>query len=194
MRFKNCIEGGEFNAELQKNHITVLVGRNGYGKTTFLNSLMKYAEEKDIPYIHWNDMEYGRSAGKDKLLYKGDMEAFAQTAFHSEGESILSSFAYFFVSRVRAVAKKYQGKSHEMFLLIDQLDSGLDVCQLDEIKDLLASTIIPDLVNHGYDVYCVLSANSFELACREDCLDPRTGEHYVFSTLPAFKKYISKQY
>lgn len=193
--FDNIYDDNKFKADLKANDITVLVGPNGHGKTAFLNSMKCYADKKKIPCVAWSDMEFGRQNGKSLLLMNGHTEALAEMSFRSEGESILASFAHFFMGRARSVAQKAQtDRKKKMFLLLDQLDSGLDIHQLDEIKAVIKDTVLPDITDRGITVFVVMSANSYEMVAGEDCLDPVTGEHHRFDTLESFRRHINETY
>ena len=178
-------------AEIKPNQITVLVGRNGYGKSSFLKSLEEYTKQKKIPCLSWDDMNYGRENGKNRLTINGNMKQLAMMAFHSEGETIMSSFSYFF-QRIRHTVQTTKKK--QIFLLVDQIDSGLDIHQINLIKNVFRDTIIPDIEKHGITAFVVLTANSFEMVNNEDCLDPVTGKHHTFKTLAEYQTYIDKQY
>ena len=175
--------------------LTIIVGRNGYGKTTFLRSLEEQITEASTPCVSWNDNEYGRSVGKDRMLHADNMAGLASMMCRSEGETMLASFSEFFMVKagaaVRHCAKHYKS---EIFFLIDQIDSGLDIYQLDEIKDVINNTIIPDLESRHIAGYFLMTANSFEVAEGEDCLDPVTGKHYRFDTLAEYRSYIKSLY
>ena len=183
----------KFKADIKPETIIVLVGRNGYGKTSFLLSLKEYLEDKKIKCLYWNDMQYGRSEGKSMLIYNGNMDIATQMMFHSEGESMMASFGYYGLSQLGSIVKRQKGLK-EIFVLIDQLDSGLDVHQLNEIKNTLKDTAIPDMKKNGITPYIILTANSYETAEGETCMDPLTGKYMTFKDFEEYKAYIDKLY
>lgn len=192
-RFKNILEGKSFRASLKKNMLSVLVGRNGYGKTSFIRSLERYGEEHGFRVLAWNDNDDGRGEARKRFLSVGDIESLAMVSFHSEGQTLLNAFSVLFVDRAGRLARTAK-KGDKLLLLADQVDSGLDICRIDDIKDFLKNVMIPDMVSKGLEVYCVLTANSFEMAVGEDCVDPRTGKHMVFNDLDSYRDYIARTY
>ena len=179
---------------LAPNQITILVGKNGYGKTTFLWSLQEYCKEQKIPYYFYNDNEQGRNNGMQKMLRNENYEGLASMAFHSEGEAMLTAFSYFGLKEIGKRVHQNVGKANTFFILLDQLDSGLDCKQLDEIKRVLRELVIPDINKSGMEAYVFITSNSYELAEGEDCVDPVTGKHYSFSDMVEFKSYIKSLY
>ena len=180
---------------LKPNKITVLVGRNGHGKSSFLSGIeSKFAYSDDTIIVKWNDDEYGRSNALSNMLFNDDIEGVASMAFHSEGQKMRYSFGKFFIQRAGAACRRKTKDQHTIFLLLDQLDSGLDYHQINLFKDILRNTIIPDMMNRGLTVYCIISANSYEMVDKEDCLDPVTRKHIKFKSIDEYKEYIDSQY
>ena len=190
--FKNLINGKTIKTELEDYSFNVLIGKNGYGKTTFLNGLRDFIEKNNYHCVYWSDMEYGRDRGRQFLLMNSNIKALASMAFKSEGETLLSSIGEFFIRKAAAVARKAK-ESDIVFLLLDQVDSGLDIHQIGEIKYII-NAIMQDMKNRGIKVYTVVSANSYELAESEICINPRTGKKVKIKDYNAYKQYISKQY
>ena len=180
-------------AAFHPNRLTIVVGRNGYGKTSFMHALENKLKTKNIPYIEWNDNSNGRSNGMSKLMWNDDLETLAQMAFHSEGEALLTSFGKFCVQRIKYQITKYPD-TKELFVLIDQIDSGLDVYMINDIKNAFKGNIIPDLKARGVTVYIVMTSNGYELARDEDCIDPVTRNHIIFNDYNHYVEYISSMY
>lgn len=185
------------SVNLKKNKVNILIGRNGYGKTTFIKALNKYAEDKKYNVVYWNDNEFGRDNGRQRMLMSNNMEGLSSLIFRSEGESLIESFASFFLRRVGRMVRDFENKkldSDVVFLLVDQLDSGLDIHQINEIKEIFKDTVITDMKDRGLTVYLVVSANSYELARGELTLDPVTGKYVVLKSIEDFSDYIDSQY
>lgn len=191
--FKHPFKNKTITATLKEGEITILIGRNGYGKTSFIQGLKEYIEEKDYLYVHWCDNDYGRDQGRQMLLMNGNMEELAGMSFRSEGETLLSSLAHFFIRKAGSLTRKAK-ENDTIFLLLDQADSGLDVHQINEIKNILKEVIVEHMHSKGLKVYIVASANSYELAEGETCMNPRTGKQHKFKNFTTYKNYINKQY
>ena len=182
-------------ARLKKNDITILVGRNGYGKSSFLQGLKQYAEDMDNAIVvEWNDNEHGRGNAMSRMGFEDDLEGLASMICRSEGQRMLTVIGRYFLAKAGYIVR-HKGEQHDtMFLLLDQLDSGLDIAQLNRIKNILRDTVIPDMNSNGLTVYTVISANSFELVNGEYCLDPVTRTRKIFKTLDDYTKYITNLY
>lgn len=191
--FKNLINGKTIKTELEDYSFNVLIGKNGYGKTSFLNGLKDFIEKNNYHCVYWSDMEYGRDRGRQSLLMNDNINGLASMAFRSEGETLLSSIDEFFIKKAAAIARKAK-ENDIVFLLLDQIDSGLDIHQIGEIKYIIKDVIIPDMKNKGINVYAIVSANSYELVESEICINPRTGKKVKIKDYNAYKQYISKQY
>lgn len=180
---------------LAKNDITVLVGKNGYGKSSLLQGIEQWAANNKIPHVFWSDKRYGRTEGMDILGFHEDFDWLSRMAFRSEGQTMLTSITRFFISGCSAATRNLKSGQNQIFLLIDQLDSGLDVHQIRYVKRVLRDTIIPDMRDRcKLDVYVVMTANSYEMVYGEDCVDPNTRKHMTFNTLDEYAKYIDSQY
>ena len=191
--FKNPYTSKTISTKLQEGKLIVLVGKNGYGKTSFIQGLKDYIEKKEYLYVHWCDNDYGRDQGRQMLLMNGNMKELAGMSFHSEGETLLSSLAHFFIRKAGSLTRKAK-ENDTIFLLLDQADSGLDVHQINEIKNVLKEVIIKHMHSEGLKVYIVASANSYELAEGETCMNPRTGKTHKFKNFTTYKNYINRQY
>jgi hypothetical protein len=193
----NYSESKKKSVFISPNTITIVVGKNGYGKTSFIQGLRSYAKIHNHSLVEWSDSEHGRSNGMSSMLWNNNLLGVASMAFHSEGEAMLASFGQLFISKVGRTVRKLKEskpKSKKIFLLIDQIDSGLDIHQIDYIKSVLRDTIIPDINKSGFEAYVILSANSYELVNGEDCIDPVTRSHMRFDTYDEYVEYITNQY
>ena len=180
---------------LQANDITILVGKNGYGKSSFLHGVEEtFKNDNSVIVVSWSDNQHGRGNGLSELFWKDDLEGVAAMSFRSEGQIMLESFGRFFMQRAGTAVRHREESQNTMFLLIDQLDSGLDSHQINDIKRAIRDTIIPDMNSKGMTVYCIMAANSYELVMGEDCLDPITRKHHKFKTIRSYMNYINRQY
>ena len=180
---------------LKENDITILVGKNGYGKTSFLYGIEEaFKKDNTVTIVSWSDSKYGRDAGRSILGFHEDYEGLASMAFVSEGQTMMSSFARFFMQRAGGASRRRKPGQDTMFLLVDQLDSGLDSHQIRYIKEVIRNIVIPDMTGQGITVFIIMSANSYELVMGEDCLDPMTRKHLKFKTIQEYMDYIDSQY
>lgn len=62
-----------------------------------------------------------------------------------------------------------------------------------ELKETLFKVIIRDFEDKENDIYIICSANSFEMACGEDCIDVGTARHRTFKGYPGYKNYILRK-
>ena len=191
MLLSNTYTDRKINLKLKKNALTILSGANGAGKTTLLNALKAYCEEKDYACLHWSDNMFGRGEAHNRLI--SQPEVLAQVAFRSEGQCISGSLTIFVVSRIRQIAKNHKGKK-SFYILLDQLDSGLDAHTIVKYKQFFRDMVIPDLNKQGFSVYVVLSANSYECAEGEYCVDCTTGKTVKLPSYESFKSYIETFY
>ena len=180
---------------LVPNDINIIVGRNGHGKTSFMTALEDHVrKKKNCIVLSWNDNEYGRSNGMSKMAYAEDYEGVASMFGVSEGQRMWASIGRFFISRSGAIVRRKPPGAKYVYLLADQVDSGLDVHQINELKKVFRELIIPDMNKLGLTVFVIMSANSFEMVVGEDCIDPVTRSHTFFDTLEEYIEYIDDQY
>lgn len=193
MIFDNEYTDSKVNAKLKKDGVTVLTGANGAGKTSLLCAMENYCNKKQNNFacLHWSDNEYGRGNGRSRLGMQPELLGFI--TFRSEGQTISGSLDIFVVSRIRSIAQKHTGKK-TFFILLDQLDSGLDVHSLMRFKNFFKDTVIPDLKKAGFTVYVVITANSYECAEGEYCINCVTGKPVEINSYEAFKAYIETFY
>lgn len=166
--------------------VTVLVGCNGSGKTTMLRHIKRKLEKEDIPYLYYDNMTEGGHNAMDRAVFYGDATLFATQAFSSEGEQIVINLGTA-ARKMGAFAKQNKGKE-EMWFLLDAIDSGLSIDNVQNIKDYLFDTIISD--NPKTNVYIVVSANEYEMCDGEQCFDVTNCEYIEFSGYDEYRTFI----
>jgi predicted ATP-dependent endonuclease of OLD family len=192
--------------------VTVLVGCNGIGKTTFLNQIEHSLEKDNIPCIKFNNLEEGGSDSLSKAIYNGDIEFFASGVQSSEGEHIVLNMTKFaerlskFVKEGKDPKEDNFDKLRKMFtdkekdtknielpkerwILLDAVDSGLSVDNVIEIKDLF-DTILK--YNFGNEIYILISANEYEMARNGQCFDVYNGKYVQFKSYDDYREFILK--
>lgn len=196
--------------------LTVLVGCNGAGKSTFLLNVEEQARHEKIPILFYDNLTHGgKSEGFSAALWNGEME-FAATLWNSsEGEGIslnvgnkVASKLNMFLKtgktkkgREMALAEAFERLSGEnqkeesitnkRIILLDAVDSGFSIDNVLELKAFL-SLVMEDSEKMGLETYILASANEYELVCGERCLDVISGKEISFKTYEAYKRFILK--
>ena len=189
-----------------KEGLTVLVGCNGYGKTTTLHNLREQLRKENIPWFEFDNQKDGRRNSMDKALYHGNFELLSGFMSSSEGESIslsLSSIAREMGKFIRTGKNKQNpfasifGDEEEKeipnkrFILFDAVDSGYSIDNVIELKELF-EIILDDARKTGLELYIIISCNEYELANGENCMDIGNGKYIQFKDYEDYKKFIMK--
>ena len=162
--------------------ITVLVGCTGSGKTTMMQQIERQIKSNKngvaAKYFLCND------TGKeiDRLLYIGGKKALdlgCTMLSSSEGEKITMNLIHVFDWMWNECKKN---NISDIILLLDSIDSGLDISNIRMIKDVFGDII--EKAKNEYDItlYILVSANDYVLVENQKCLDVRTGEYVVFDS------------
>lgn len=168
--------------------LTVLVGCNGIGKTTLLNCIKDSLQSKEVPVITFNNLQDGGSKAISKAGFYGDMEFMATAICSSEGENIIMNIGNL-AKDIGVFVTKNIGKK-EIWILLDAVDSGLSIDNVIDVKNYLFKTIIDDTKSKGIDAYIIVSANEYEMANGENCLDVYNCKHVTLSNYDDYKKLI----
>ena len=199
--------------------LTILVGCNGYGKSTLLKNIRDTLEEKEIPCYDYDNQVDSPIDNKDQFLFgpNSDLGILSTIMQSSEGENIsigmhleASHFRNFIKTGISKKQHKYNAfaaifdneadyiedevKYKERWFLFDSIDSGYSINNVINVKELF-HYIINDAKKDGYTVYILVSANAYEFANNgEKCLDPVTGKYMTFKDYEEYKKYILKTF
>lgn len=171
--------------------MTILVGCNGTGKTTLLNHISEELRSNNIKYLKFNNLTDGGNNAKDKALnIDNDMLLLATLATSSEGENIKINISNF-ATKLGKFFSTYKNEK-ELWVLLDAIDSGLSIDNIDEIKEF-----IPFILDHEgngkiKDIYFVISANSYELARGKKCFDVYNCEYITFKDYENYRNFILK--
>ena len=194
--------------------VTVLVGCNGCGKTTLLHQIKDYLKNKKVPALSFDNLHDGGSNARSEAAAMNDFTFLATASFSSEGENIVMNIGRLakklrpFIQTgesqnrgdrlCKAFARAVWGDQeepevpNERWLLLDAIDSGLSVDNIVDIKDLLFKTIIEDSEAQGIKTFIIISANEFEMAREEQCMDVHTGKYRTFKGYESYRKFILK--
>lgn len=128
----------------------------------------------------------------NKALFYGDMDFVIQSAMASEGERIFNNIYQIAYRCGRSIRASKQEGANEFFLLLDAIDSGFSVDNIVDIKKSLFNVLIEDAYKNNIIPYIVVSANEYELAKDEKCLDIYRGKYTEFSTYDEYREFILK--
>ena len=168
--------------------ITVLVGCNGIGKTTFLTLIKEELKKIKMPYISFDNLQDGGSNSRAEAGFFGDMGFLATALLSSEGENIMMNIGKQATKIGRFV--KEHPDTKELWLLFDATDSGLSIDNVCEIKEYLFKTILEDPRNKDKEIYIIVSANEYEMANGEQCFDVYAGKYLTFKNYEDYKTFI----
>lgn len=189
---KNPYDNGTlFTGKLEREFesgLTVLVGCNGYGKSTIIRTIKETLSNDDYYIFSWDGLT-DKQNQKDRMMLQGRHDIFASLFMSSEGEEININMGII-ASQVGSLVRK--GIEKDIVILLDGCDSGLSIDNIAELKDFLKELLIPDIRRSGHECYIVASANEYEMARNERCVDARTGKTVEFSDYEDFRKYILK--
>ena len=136
-----------------------------------------------------NLLDGGNNSVSESLWY-GDMSFVAQAVCSSEGENVNMNIGKF-AQKMGAFVRKNQTEK-EIFFLMDAVDSGLSIDNVIDTKKFLFNFVIDDCRSKGISVYIIVSANEYELARSEQCLDTLNLKYIEFSDYEAFRNYLIK--
>lgn len=193
--------------------VTVMVGCNGIGKTSLLRRIEYTLKDEKIPFIKYDNLHDGGSNARSAASFYEDFAFMATSMCSSEGENIVmnlgriaSRLKNFIETGVdnddfkrldRAFARIFDKESddkkiesNERWILLDAIDSGLSIDNINDVKELLFKTVIDD--NPYRDVYIIVVANSYEMARNEQCFDVRNGKYIKFDDYEDYRNFILK--
>lgn len=167
--------------------ITILVGCNGWGKSTLLDQIKDNLNYENIRFIYFDNLHDGNRTSIADAISRGNVRFASSMLCSSEGEGIINN-----VCKLAGQMGDYirEATQNEYFILLDAIDSGLSIDNVVMIKEQLFNTIIEDVKSRGKTVYIIVSANEFEMCNGEKCLDPYEGKYREFKTYNAYRNFI----
>lgn len=173
------------SVDLQKG-FSVLVGCNGTGKTTFFKHLENECKNNDYPFFSYDNLNDGGSTARSKMAFKNNLVGLFRDMSSSEGENIynnVSEIAEEFGSFIR----RNKAKKKPLFVVFDAVDSGLSIDNIVELKNFFKF-----VMKHESDaeLYLIVSANSYEMASGEQCVDITNGKYITFNSYDEYREFV----
>lgn len=188
--------------------ITILTGTNGSGKTSLLHDIYSRLYEMHVPVYTRFNLAHDKSS-LENALFNGDADTLMQLMTLSEGETIkfrmgeatgelgkfmndgviAASWESKMVSQIVYGKEIIKNESQERWILLDESDSGLSIDNLHDLKEFLRFLVTKG-EKQNLTVYILISANTYELARGENCMDVRTGTRMRFETYEDYRDYI----
>lgn len=168
--------------------LTILTGCNGSGKTTMLNHIKHELKVNNIPVFQYDNVHDGGSHAVSLAGFLGKMQTAATLLCSSEGEQINYNIGQ--VAQQLGAFVRQHSNEKELWVLLDAVDSGYSIDNIIETKQDLFDVVIEDCRRKNIDIYIVVSANSYEMASGEQCLDVWSGEYITFESYMEYKLYI----
>lgn len=170
--------------------VTVLTGCNGTGKSTLMRLMKEQLEREEIPVYLYDNLHDGGRHSMQMFLNDGQIAELITMACSSEGEKINQNIGQTAV-RLGSFVRK-NSNYDELWIMFDAIDSGYSIDNIVEMKRDLLQTILKDCASRNQTVYIIISANSYEMAAGENCLDVWSGDYISFDNYDEHKKYIIK--
>jgi len=177
--------------------ITVLVGCNGCGKTTFLHSIKDQLRELRIPVFDYNNYSTGGHRAMESALFYGRMDILATQACSSEGENIVINMGQV-AERIGRFIKEHP-EDDELWILLDAIDSGLSIDNMEDLNRFFYFIFndkesISRLKLDGKELYLVISTNSYEFCTTKNakCFDVQNGKYIKIESYDDFKNHVLK--
>lgn len=166
--------------------VTVLVGCNGAGKTTMLRMIEEQLKKNKEAYIVFDNLREGNSSAMERYCWNGDIDRTATMFCSSEGERIMIVLGEK-AGQIGRLAARNRDK--DIFILFDAVDSGFSIDNIGDLKESLFDTVLED---HPKDVYIICTANSYEMARGQDCIDVNACKHIRFKDYEDYRNFILK--
>lgn len=172
--------------------LTVLVGCNGSGKSTFLHTIESTLRKERIPTIFFDNLRSGGSKSISEAIFYGDINRAACSLTSSEGENISLNVGNV-ASQVGTLVRRTQQsniENKEIWLLLDAVDSGLSIDNIRELKEDFFQLVMRDCKESNIKLYIVAAANEYELVAGERCLDARANKTIFFKSYDEYANYV----
>lgn len=173
--------------------LTVLVGCNGAGKTTFIRQVNEIMKKAKVPIMSYDNLIQGSHNALDEALFHGNMNFVLSMVTSSEGEGICGVFNQQMIKLINYIkCVKKEGKYDTIVYTIDALDSGLSINNAIDVKKMIHNIIEEAKASLNIDMYFIMSSNSYELAREENCFDVVEGDFIKFKDYEDYRSFILK--
>lgn len=170
---------------------SVLVGCNGSGKTTLLTQIKDFCKKFKIPVVSFDNLQDGGANARGKMAFYEMYTELAQNMASSEGEQINQNLTMFANKIGRFITEEALPKKLG-FILLDAADSGLSIDHVIEFKKDLIETILQDCESKEIEIYIIVSANEYEMASGEKCINVSELKYEVIKNYDKYRKIIIK--
>lgn len=140
--------------------VTVIIGCNGAGKTTLLRQLatVLHRESTDSTVVNID-----ANAETSRLMGGGlSQDTFIRSlTMRSESEGNRRWYAV--ADRFTDIGEAVRDENlHDLWILIDGFDSGVDISGVNLMFDALDEQVLPELHRRGIPLHVVMSATTYE--------------------------------
>lgn len=167
--------------------ITILVGKNGAGKSTILLFLEEQCHKDKMPIFVYDNYADGGDKAKSKYSFYSDFSMLATAMSSSEGQQIYMNFSYMMKS-LGGFVKKHKG-AEKIVIAFDAIDSGLDLANIADIRNFLEK-VVEDIRKYGTEVYVLITANSYGFVKNSRCYDVAKNKEITFNSYEEYEKFI----
>jgi energy-coupling factor transporter ATP-binding protein EcfA2 len=171
-----------------KEGLTILVGCNGYGKSTTMHAFENIIQKAEYITMSFDNYRDGGKRSVGDALFVNDIGLAATILTGSEGEGILSNISKMAMKLGNYVRYCDQDK---LFVFLDAID-GLSINIINELKNDLLKRALKDAKSLNKKLYIFVSANDYEFANGEQCLDVYNNKYITFKDYEEYKKFILK--
>lgn len=180
------------NIELEPG-ITMLVGCNGIGKTTFINQLVEHCRKNKIECVDYSDIKSGRGNAIREAVYNHDYRSAGVNYNSSEGECVKYNFENQLIKIGEYIRKHGLIKSGKSLVItMDGIDSGVSIDNAEDIISTLKFIIDTNKETFGIETYIICSTNQYEFTKNMRNLSVYHGSYKEFKDYEDYRKFILK--
>lgn len=184
-----------------------LVTANGNGKSTFMRNITRRANMIELNTNISGKLKLSDKINKDSIVYYKydaevdnnkskahsnmldiDTQRMAQALMYdSEGQNRYRSFNDI-TYNIGVAIRICKEKGVKVIVLIDAIDSGLDVSYCNVIKKFFEDVLKPDI--KGEPIYVFVAVNQYAMIEGCECFDVNTGSTVEFESYKDYESFI----